>query len=492
MMDARWQRRLPRCPSLGGWVLCAAAVSGCAVGPDFARPEAPQVTGYTATALPAQTVASPVALGGAQRFVGGEIEAKWWQAFGSPRLNALVEQALQSSPTLEAAGATLRQAGQTYEARAGSTLYPQANARLGAQRQATNGAAMGLPGGERTFELYNASVAVSYDLDLAGGNRRALEALAAQVDYQRFQFEGARLALAGNVVTAAITQAQLAAQIEASEKILADQQEQLRITGQRLALGNASPGELHALQTQVEQTRAGIPPLRNRLEQTNHLLAVLASQPPGGGAMPQFALADFSLPAELPLRVPSELVRLRPDIQASEALLHAAAAQHGVAVSRLYPQITLSANLGSQALTSAGLFGGESLVWGLAGQLAQPLFNGGLRAEARAAEAGFNAAAANYRQTVLQALRNVADVLRALDNDAQALSAQAAAVSSSRAALQLSRQQYALGAASYPQVLIAQQQARQIQIGLIAVQAQRLVDSAVLYQAMGAGAAAVR
>lgn len=476
----------------GGLALCALGISGCAAGPDFMRPEPPQVTGYTATALPVQTAASPGRLGGAQRFAVGEVPANWWQELGSSRLNALVEQALQSSPTLEAATATLRQAGQTYEARAGSTLYPQVNAKLGAQRQATNSAAMGLPGGERTFELYNASVAVSYDLDLSGGNRRALEALAAQVDYQRFQLEGARLTLAGNVVATAITQAQLAAQVEASEKILAAQEEQLQITGQRLALGNASPGEVHALQTQVEQTRAGIPPLRNRLEQANHLLAVLVGQPPGSGAMPQFSVADFTLPADLPLRVPSELVRLRPDIQASEALLHTASAQHGVAVSRLYPQITLSANLGSQALTSAGLFGSEALLWGLAGQLVQPLFNGGLRAEARVAEAGFDAAAANYRQTVLQALRNVADVLRALDNDAQTLAAQAAAVSSSQASLQLLRQQYALGAASYLQVLTAQQQAQQTHISLIAAQAQRLVDSAALYQAMGAGAAAVR
>lgn len=468
--------------------LCAGILAGCGVGPDFKRPEPPQVAGYTATVLPAQTASAPVSLGGAQRFVAGRaIPAAWWQELGSTRLNELIDQALKASPTLEAAIAALRQAQQTYEAQAGATLYPQATAKLGGQRSSANSAASGQEGGERTFNLYNAGVGVSYSLDLFGGNRRALEALAAQADYQRYQFEGARLTLAANVVTTVIVQAQLAAQIQASETILASQEEQLAITRRRLTLGAASQNDILALQIQSEQTRASIPPLRNRLEQTNHLLAVLIGRPPGSGVMPQFALADFKLPTELPLRVPSELARRRPDIQASEALLHAANAQYGAAVSKQYPRITLSADLGFQALTAATLFGSGSLVWGLAGQLAQPLFNMGLRAEARAAESGFDAAAANYRQTVLQALRNVADVLRALDNDAQTLAAQAAADASAQESLQLMLQQYALGAASYLQLLIAQQQAQQTAINLIAAQAQRLADTVALYQSMGGG-----
>src|SRR5690606_30255934 len=307
------------------------------------------------------------------------------------------DEALQASPTLEAAQATLRQARETLDARAGATRYPQASARLGAQRQRSNGAALGQPGIERTFELYNASVSVSYDLDLAGGNRRALEALAAQVDHQHYQLEAARLALAANVATAAITQAQLAAQVEASEAIVAAQHEQVEITRQRIVLGAAARDELLALQTQFEQSRAAIPALRNRLDQAGHLLAVLAGRAPGEAAAPRFALADFALPQQLPLQLPSELARRRPDIRASEALLHAASAQRGVAVAKRYPQVMLSATMGSQALTAASLFGAGSLVWGLAGQLAQPLFNPGLRAEARAADAGFDAAAANYR-----------------------------------------------------------------------------------------------
>jgi NodT family efflux transporter outer membrane factor (OMF) lipoprotein len=468
--------------------LAALALAGCAAGPDFRAPDAPAVAGYLATPLPARTAVADSALGGAQRFVPqAPVVAQWWRELGSAKLDALVAEALQASPTLEAAQATLRQARETFEARAGATRYPQASGGLGAQRQRSNGAALGQPGIDRSFELYNASVAVSYDLDLAGGNRRALEALAAQVDHQRFQFEAARLALAANVATAAIAQAQLAGQIEATAAIVAAQEEQVAITARRVALGAAARDEWLALRTQLEQTRAGLPALRNRLAQTEHLLAVLAGRAPGEAQAARFALADFSLPHDLPLRLPSELARRRPDIRASEALLHAASAQHGVAVAKRYPQLTLSATIGSQALTAAGLFGAGSLVWGAAGQLAQPLFKPGLQAEARAAEAAFEAAAANYRQTVLQALRSVADVLRALEHDAEALVAQAAADASAREALQSIGQRHALGAASYLQWLAAQQQAQQARLGLVAAQAQRLADTVALYQSMGGG-----
>lgn len=478
----------------GAWLrlpclaLCAGVLAGCAVGPDFKRPEPPSVSGYTATKLPAQTTAAPGSLGDAQHFVtGGAIPAAWWQELDSAKLNELIQQALQTSPTLEAARATLRQAQQTYEAQAGSTLYPQATGQMGAQRQLTNNAPSGQGGGDRTFNLYNAGVGVSYNLDFFGGNRRALEALAAQADYQRYQFEGARLTLAANVVTTAILQAQLTEQIRASEAILATQEEQLELTRWRLALGAASQNDILALQTQVEQSRAVIPPLRNRLEQTNHLIAVLVGWPPGSGSVPQFTLTDFQLPTKLPLRVPSELARQRPDIQASEALLHAANAQYGAVVSKQYPRITLGADLGWQSLTLGSLFGSGALVWGLAGQLAQPLFNAGLPAEARAAEAAFAAAEANYKQTVLQALRNVADVLRALDNDAQTLAAQAAADKAAQESLHLIRQGYALGTVSYIQLLVAQQQAQQTAIGLISARSQRLADTVALYQSMGGG-----
>ena len=225
--------------------------------------------------------------------------------------------------------------------------------------------------------------------------------------------------------------------------------------------------------------------LRKQLEQTEHLLATLAGRAPAAGDVPPFTLAAFALPERLPVIVPSELVRRRPDIQAAEALMHAANADYGVAVARLYPQLNLSASLGSQALTTGALFGGASAVWGLVGQLTQPLFNPALPAEKRAALAAFDAAAANYQGVVLDALRNVADTLRAIEHDAQALHPQAAAEAAAQAALQAIGHRYRLGAASYLQLIVAQQQAQQTRLGLASAQAQRLSDSIALYQAMG-------
>ncbi len=483
-------QNLPATPRVMWIALGAALLAGCTtVGPNFKTPQAPGVQQYTRQALPTQTASAPGILGAAQQFQTVQsISPDWWRSYGSASLDGLVATALRSSPTLAAAEATLRQAQQTYAAQAGSTLYPTVDGKLGASRNQTNAASVG-QGSSATniFNLYNASIAVNYNFDLFGGNRRALEALAAQANYQQYQLDGARLTLAANVVTAAFTQAQLGAQIDATEAILKAQQNQLDIAAKRFALGAAARTDVLTLQTQVEQTRATIPPLRNKLEQTNHLLAVLLGQAPGAADIPRFALADFNLPQTLPMVVPSDLVQQRPDIQASQALLHAATAQYGVAVSNLYPQINLSASLGTQALTLGALFGPGSTVWALAGQLAQPLFNAGLKAGANAAEASLQAAGANYQQTVLQALRNVADALRALDNDAQTLQAQAAADASAQESLQLVDQQYKLGAASYLQLLTAQQQAQQTRIGLLSAQAQRLTDSAALYQAMGGG-----
>ncbi len=461
-------------------------LAGCVAGPDFKRPAAPDVYSYTVAPLPAQTTSAPTTLGEAQRFsVGADVSAQWWHDMGSSKLDALIEQAFQASPTLASAKATLRQAQEIYSAQAGSTLYPQVDVGIGAQRQRTNPSTFGQVGDAREFSLYNASVGVHYNLDLAGGNRRALEALAARAEYRRYELEAARLSLAGNIVTTAITQAKLGGQIQATEAILRSQDEQMHITRERVRLGQAAPDEMLALQTQVEQTRAGLPLLRKQFQQSEHLLAALSGRAPGTGGLPTFNLEEFTLPSDLPLILPSELVRRRPDIRAAESLLHAANAEYGVAVAKLYPQLNISTSLGSQALTTGALFGGGSAVWSLVGQLTQPLFNPGLPAEKRASLAAFDAAAANYQSVVLEALRNVADILRAVENDAQTLASLATGDAAALGSLQSMERQYKLGAASYVQLLVAQQQAQQLRINLVAAQAQRLVDSVALYQAMG-------
>ena len=466
--------------------LLAAALSGCTVGPDFQRPAAPPVDRYTATPTTATTATTATQHGVAQQLVEGlPIEAQWWRTLGSPALDRLIDEAFNHSPTLAAARATLRQAQELQAAQAGATQYPQVDLGVGAQRQRTSPSSQGVSGDAREFSLYSASVGVRYNLDLAGGSRRALEALAARTDYRRFELDAAQLTLAATIANAAINRARLAAQIDATENIVQLEDAQVTVSRQRLRFGQASPDELASLESQVEQTRAGLPALRKQLEQTEHLLATLAGRAPAAGDVPPFTLAAFALPERLPVIVPSELVRRRPDIQAAEALMHAANADYGVAVARLYPQLNLSASLGSQALTTGALFGGASAVWGLVGQLTQPLFNPALPAEKRAALAAFDAVAANYQGVVLNALRNVADTLRAIEHDAQALHSQAAAEAAAQAALQAIGHRYRLGAASYLQLIVAQQQAQQTRLGLASAQAQRLSDNIALYQAMG-------
>ncbi|HCE07236.1 MAG TPA: RND transporter [Oxalobacteraceae bacterium] len=469
-------------------LILSGLLAGCAAGPDFRRPAAPDVPSYTVAPLPEETASAPTSQGEAQHFgMVARVSAQWWHSMGSSNLDALIEQALQANPTLAAAKATLRQAQEIYSAQAGSTLYPQVDAGIGAQRQRLNPSTLGQAGDAREFSLYSASIGVHYQLDPAGGNRRALEALAARTEYRRHELEGARLTLAANIVTAAITQARIAGQIHSTQAILRAQDEQLQLSRERVRLGLSAPDDVLALQAQVEQTRAGLPLLRKQLQQNEHLLAVLAGRMPGAGGLPSFTLREFTLPPDLPLVLPSELVRRRPDIQAAEALLHAANAEYGVAVAKLYPQFNLSASLGSQAISTGALFGSGSAMWNLIGQLTQPLFNPGLPAEKRASLAAFDAAAANYQSVVLDALRNVADALRALDNDAQTLAALATADTAAQGSLESLQRQYALGAASYIQLLTAQQQAQQNRINLVAAQAQRLIDSAALYQAMGGG-----
>lgn len=468
-------------------LVMAVWLAGCTVGPDFKRPDAPDVTGYTATPLFLQTESAPARMGESQRLVSDmPIDVQWWRSLNSPKLDALIKKALMASPSLLAAEATLRQAQEVYSARMGSTLYPQVDGGLGAQRQRMSPSALGQEGDAREFSLYSANVGMRYSLDLAGGNRRALEALAARADYRRYELEAARLTLAGNIATAAITRARLAAQSEATAAVLQDQEEQVHLARERVRIGQAAPDEVLSLQTLAEQTRAELPALRKQMQQNEHLLAVLAGRAPGAGGIPDFSMEDFSLPRELPLVVPSELVRSRPDIQAAEALLHAANADYGVVISRLYPQINLSASVGSQALTTDALFGSGSSVWSLVGQLTQPLFNPGLPAEKRAALAAFDAAAANYQGIVLEAMRDVADALRAVENDAQTLAALIAADSAAQSALHSVEQQYQLGTVSYVQLLVARQQAQKTRLGLYAAQAQRLADSVALYQAVGA------
>ncbi|MEN6473436.1 MAG: efflux transporter outer membrane subunit [Syntrophaceae bacterium] len=472
-----------------GLMLVGLPLAGCAVGPDFRKPDAPAVKTYTTTALPVETATSPVAGGEAQRFVmQKEITDQWWTLFQSRALDDLISQAFAQNPSLAAAQASLKQAEENRRAAFG-TLLPAVDASAAASRQQVTGASSGQAGVKiDPFNLYNASVAVSYTLDIFGGSRRELEALQSQVDYQRFLLEGTYLSLSANIVTTVVHEAGVREQIRATREILALQQRQLDTVERQLQLGAVSLADVLAQRSQLAQTQAVLPPLEKDLTQTRHQLAILTGRLPSEANLPEFDLASLSLPGELPVSLPSDLVRQRPDIRAAEALLHAASAQVGVATANLYPRITLSAAYGSEANKTGDLFSGPAALWSLGGQLLQPVFHGGsLKAQRRAAIAAYDQAGAQYRATVLQAFGNVADTLRALEADAQALAAQALSADAAGQSLAMSDKQFQDGAVSYLTLLNAQRQYQETRISLAQAQAQRYADTAALFQALGGG-----
>lgn len=468
-------------------VAIALLLSGCAVGPDFRSPDAPAVgDNYTPAALPLQTDAAPGPAGLAQHFAAGQdIPAQWWSLFQSVPLDQLIRDALKRSPNMASAQASLRQAQENLRAQTGSLLLPSVSGQLGITREKASPLNAV---GNGVFNLYNASVNVSYTLDVFGANRRQLEGLKATLDYQQFQVEATYLTLTSNLVTTAIQESSLRAQLQATHEILKAQEQQLDVIEKQFSFGAIPRSTILLQRNTVAQTRATIPPLEKNLALTRNQLAVYAGRLPSEPGLPEFDLASLKLPQDLPVSLPSALVRQRPDIRASESLLHQASAQVGVATANLYPQINLTGSYGPVATEFPKLFTSGAAIWSLAAGLTQPIFNGGaLTAKRRAALAAYDVAAANYRGTVLTAFQNVADTLRALDSDASTLKQQAEVEALSRESLDLSTQQFKLGAISYLTLLDVQRTYQQARVGLVQAQAARYADSAALFQALGGG-----
>lgn len=471
-------------------VVLVGMLAGCAVGPDFRPPEPPAAAAYLPGAPPSETVAAEGSGGAKQRFdTGSDIPSEWWSLFRSEALDRRIRIALEESPTLAQARARLVQAQEDRNARAGATRYPAVDAGISATRKKVNLASLGVrnvpePG---PFTLYNASISVSYDLDLFGGNRRALERLGAKVDYRKFELEAARRTLAANVVNASIRQASLRARIGIVRDLLEAQSRQFAITEDRYKAGGVSDLDVRNQNVLLDQTRALLPPLERQLAQVAHQLAVYLGREPAETPIDGFDLDSLHLPEEVPLLLPSSLARKRPDIRAAEALWHQASASVGVATADLFPKITLSGSLGSQRTASGDLLNGVN-IWSIAGNLMQPIFRGGeLRARKRSAVAAYDEAAAAYRQTVLQGLQEVADALSALDMDARTLQARADAAEHARAGYGIARQQYLLGGISHLALLDVQRQLLQSEFDRVQAQADRYADTAALLHALGGG-----
>ncbi|MET3107263.1 NodT family efflux transporter outer membrane factor (OMF) lipoprotein [Oxalobacteraceae bacterium GrIS 2.11] len=487
-------KNLLRNPTAGTAVLglsISLALSGCALGPNFKAPDAPaQSTSntYTSTPLETQTEASDGKAGVSQKLVlGQDIPAQWWEVFHSEELDRLIRSALTQSPNLASAQAALRQASENYTAVSGNVLYPNVTGNLGVTREKASAVSTNTPNGA-LFTLYNASVNVAYNLDLFGANQRELESLQATVDYQRFQTEAAYLTLTSNLVTTAIREASLRAQIQATKEILDFQSKQLEVIDRQLAVGAINKASVLAQRTLVAQTRASLPGLEKSLQQTRNQLAVYAGRLPSDPGLPEFDLDSLQLPQELPVSIPSALVRQRPDIRANEALLHQASALVGVATANQYPQISLTASYGSSSPNSNGLTKSQWSFWSLGAGLTQSIFDAGaLSAKKRASIAAYDQADAQYRSTVLSAFQSVADSLQALDFDAKTLKQQVEVEAAARQTLNLTNEQYKLGAVNSLTLLDAKRTYQSARINLVQAQAARYADTAALFQSLGGG-----
>ncbi len=457
----------------------AALLSACTpVGPDFKAPDSPEAKAYTS---------EKEILTNKQRIaLGKQLEMDWWRLFASTPLNDTITLAMTDNYSLAAARETLAEAEETVKAANGG-LVPQFSLGANTSRQKYGVALFG-PSNFKIppFTAYQAGPSMSWDLDLFGGKQRGVEQQQALAEYQLHELDAAYVTLTGNVVAQALEIAAAKAEIGAVEKIIAEDKKTLSLVETALKAGAETKTDVLTVRSQLENNQALLPPLRQRLSVARHALSVLAGKAPANWSPPEFTLGGFIVPKELPVSLPSELAHKRPDILAAEANLHAASAAIGVATANLYPKITINGSLMQEALEPGRLFERASNAWSLAGGITAPVLNGGtLSAEKRAAEHAYQAALAQYKETILLAFGQVADALTALTHDAELNAAQQQAFDTSRSSLNLTRKSYQAGESNLLQVQEAERQLAQAQVGLIRAQSQRYQDTAALFVALG-------
>lgn len=463
--------------------------AGCAVGPNYKRPATPQAPGYTPT-LPTTTSSTPNVPGGeAQGLIEGrDIPGEWWTLFHSQALNDLIERSLKANPDLKAAQAALLVARENTLAQRGA-YYPSVAAGFAATRQKTSNAIAPVPNSNTfSFSLYTPDVNVSFVPDVFGLNRRTVESLKAQEQQVRYALAATHITLSSNIVAAAIQEASLRGQIEATRELITINSKMLEILRSQHARGYVGQLDVAAQESQLAQVEAALPPLLKQLGQQRDLLIALSGGFPYQDLAEKFELSSLQLPEDLPLSIPSQLVEHRPDVLEAEENLHSASALIGVARANRLPNFTLTADAGSMALIFGQLFTNGNGYWALAGGVTQPIFQGGaLRHRERATRAAFIQASELYRSTVLTAFQNVADTLNALQQDAEGLKTAAAARDAASVTLDLIRKQVETGYANYLALLNAEQTYQQARLNLVQAQANRYADTAALFQSLGGG-----
>ncbi len=457
------------------------------MGPDFHRPKAPDTQGYLHSreqpeqgAQTAQAEARDVQ----HVAVGAQIAGQWWQLFHSSALDEVVREAIAGSPTLAAANATLAEAREeVIVTQAG--LLPRLTANAGAQRSQERG-----PGvlDSASSNLYTVGLSASYSLDVFGGTRRAVEEQRAVAAEQRDQLAAAYLTLTGDVVNEVLAIVSTRLQISTTEELIESDRKNLALTQREFDVGVATRADVLTADSQLAADLTQVPTLRKQLDQAYDALAVLAGRTPAEWKTYAFDIKEFTLPRQIPVSLPSELVRQRPDILAAEAQLHAASAAVGVAVAQEYPDITLSASLTRSALQAAGLFHQFDTLWSAGGALAQPIFEGGaLRAQVRAERDAFKAQASTYRSVVLSALGQVADDLWALQYDAELLTVDRHSVDVASEALKLQQTSYQVGTTNVINLIDAERTYAQARLSFATAEVQQFQDTAGLLVAVGGG-----
>ncbi|PXV59476.1 efflux transporter, outer membrane factor (OMF) lipoprotein, NodT family [Dyella jiangningensis] len=467
----------------------AAVLAGCAVGPDYKRPQAPVAKEYAPQPIARDTASASGPGGESQHLLQSmDIPGQWWTLFHSQALNGLIDDALRHNADAEAAHAALKVAWEAAYAQRGA-YFPTVDANANAIRQDTaNDVASNAASNASLYNLTTAQVTVSYVLDLWGGNRRQVESLVAQANQQRYQLEATYLTLTSNVANAAIEEASLRAQIRATHDIIDAQTRILDTLRKQHALGDVSDAAVAAQITALEQSKATLPPLDKQLAQQRDLLAALTGRTPDQRMDAQFTLDSLQLPTDLPLSLPAQLVEQRPDVRMAEEQLHSASAQVGVAIANRLPNVQITGSLGGTSEKASKVFSAGSGFWSLGASVTQPLFDGGtLKHKQRGAEAAYQQAAAQYRSAVLQAVQNVADTLHAIDADAQALAANERAERAAAHGLEVAKRQLALGDLSESAMLNSELAWQQTALALVQARAARYADTVALFQALGGG-----
>jgi NodT family efflux transporter outer membrane factor (OMF) lipoprotein len=468
-----------------GPLLLGGLLVGCAVGPNYVRPEAPAVTHYAHGADPATTVA---AQGATQHFTpGATVAADWWRLFSSTGLDSIVNEALARNPGLEAAQASLNQSENTLRSGYG-IFFPDVEAGAAATRQRFSPEKLGETAPSSVFNLFTLSASVSYALDLFGGERRLLEGLRTQVDLQRATQQATYITLIANIVNTVVAKAAYRAEIDATHRLIELQRQQVELAEVQYRAGTVPYSSVLGLRSGLASDEATIPQLQQHLAQSDDLLATLVGHVPAEWNPPDITLADLKLPTDLPVSLPSDLVRQRPDILMAEATAHAASANVGVATAALLPSIVLSGDYTANGTQTGNITAQGGRAWDLGASLTAPAFEGGtLWYRRKASLDQYHQAAALYRQVVLGAFGQVADTLRALDHDASALQAQDEALATSKEALRLVQINYEAGLNTYLDVLSADAQYHQAMINDLQATAVRYQDTVALYVALGGG-----